>query len=78
MKYSSYYSFYVPNSNYIILITEACSHHRAQELYVESVYRMNNPLAFASKACDSYEDFEAGLCESNKQVPMGELLTPDM
>ena len=47
-------------------------------MYVESVYRINDPEAFVSKACDSYEDFEAGLCDSNKQVPMGELLTPEM
>merc|ERR1712110_71089 len=36
----------------------ACSHRRAHEIYVESIYRRKDKNAFKSTACDSYENFE--------------------
>ena len=56
----------------------ACSHGRAHEIYVESIYRRKDKNAFKSTACDSYENFENGKCVSNLQMPMGEALSSDM
>ncbi|XP_068991308.1 pancreatic triacylglycerol lipase-like isoform X3 [Neodiprion pinetum] len=50
-------------------ITEiVCSHQRSCSFYGES---LRNTDAFYGRACDSYEEFEAGLCSSNATVVMG-------
>ena len=54
----------------------ACSHRRAHYLYVESIVNPNT--SFLSTACDSYDSYEIGMCDSKVKVPMGEGLTPSM
>lgn len=57
----------------------ACSHRRAHHIYVESIYRRgNSPMAFKSTGCDSYEHYEAGSCDLNTVVPMGEGFSSSM
>lgn len=46
-----------------------CSHSRAYEFYAESVLTGG----FASKECDDYKSYKAGLCEDNHQTYMGGL-----
>ena len=63
------------------LFNGACSHTRAHEYYVESIYAAPVGGLFVSEPCDSFESYENGDCESNaadEKIPMGEAFNPDM
>ena len=48
-----------------------CSHGRSIEYFIESI----NNGGFASRACSSWEDYEAGACDGNARVNMGMMCT---
>jgi len=56
----------------------ACDHMKTLDYYVDSVNNRNNPDYLASTKCQSYEEFQAGLCNAGEKLPMGEALTLDM
>ena len=69
-KYESY--FIKKKLNYYL---GACSHTRAHQYYIESVFY--NPVGekFVSKSCDSWDNFEEDKCKDGAQpLPMGESL----
>jgi len=45
-----------------------CSHERAPNFFSESI---NSDIGFVGVECDSWENFEAGLCVNNQQKLMG-------
>lgn len=49
--------------------TECCSHCRVVDLFAESI---NSPLGFKAFLCDSWENFQGGLCNNSTQSFMGE------
>merc|ERR1711963_102808 len=56
----------------------ACNHMKTVDYYVDSVSHRSDSNYLAGNKCDSYEEFQAGLCEQNEKLPMGEALTLDM
>lgn len=50
-------------------LDHVCHHCRAVDLYAESV---NSKLGFRSLKCDSFVDFQKGLCDGNDSQLMGE------
>jgi len=50
-------------------ITGSCAHSRAPAMFTESVF---SDLGFYGRECDSYENFEAGACDSNPTAVMGQ------
>ena len=55
-----------------------CNHMKTVDYYVDSVNKRNDPNYLAGTKCDVYEAYEAGLCDQNEKLPMGEALTLDM
>ena len=45
-----------------------CSHQRAVDYFSESVA---SPIGFKSLKCESFENYEAGLCDGNQAESMG-------
>ena len=53
----------------------ACSHARAHEYYIESVFFQARGEKFLSSSCNSWDDFEGGECHDQLEpMPMGENL----
>lgn len=46
-----------------------CDHCRAVELFAESI---NSQVGFRALRCDTFEDFQNGLCDGNHSVLMGD------
>ena len=60
------------------VVSGACSHMRAIDLYIDSVAHRKNPSYFKSVACTSYESYQAGECSENSEILMGEQLSLEM
>ena len=55
------------------LFNGACSHMRAPEYYVESIFAKPIGNVFISDNCDSWEDYENDNCHNHiDRLPMGE------
>lgn len=46
-----------------------CDHGRCVTYYAESI---NSPVGFRAVECETQADFEAGLCDNNQAVFMGD------
>ena len=58
--------------------SNACSHMKTLDYYVDSVQNRKNPNYLSATRCQSNEDFVAGNCDENQKLPMGEALSLDM
>ena len=59
-------------------IVPGCSHFRAKEYYIESIYAAPARI-FLSKNCNSWKQFQYNDCHKHTdQLPMGEALNKDM
>ena len=52
-----------------IIVIVCCSHCRPLGLYEESI---NTQVGFVSLRCDSFQDYESGLCDGNEKELMGD------
>ena len=54
------------------LFNGACSHQRAPQYYIESIYAAPIGGLFLSESCDSWENFENDNCHEHiDRLPMG-------
>lgn len=56
------------NLSCIIIIFVDCSHVIVTAFFIEAI---ENPNAFSSLKCDSYENFLIGVCNENESVTVG-------
>lgn len=54
---------------YIFNKTEACSHGRSHQYYAASIFKEN---AFTAYPCSSYESYQAGMCNKQNGIRMGD------
>ena len=55
----------------IDLLKGACSHNRANKYFEESIHGLGGSDQFVGRRCDSWENFQAGLCCDNPTALMG-------
>ncbi|KAF4517958.1 hypothetical protein B566_EDAN005325 [Ephemera danica] len=53
-------------------VSGGCSHERCHEYFLESIESPN----FVSRECDTWENYQAGLCDTNAMALMGNPSTP--
>ena len=53
----------------VCISLDCCSHCRAIGLYKESI---KTQVGFVSLRCNSFQDYESGLCDGNEKELMGD------
>lgn len=71
--YDRWFQYLLYSSNRSFLLAVGCSHSRANQLYVDSVYNMNSIVAVA---CPSWTDYQNQNCDMTCTSPMGHDASP--